>query len=187
LGRAAAAALAGGLAIGCGSNETEPQGGTCPGETPGTDGEIAETGQKLEVDCVAFSSIGKPGTATARHEIAVRFAGSGLVLGAWFHNSITAPVTLDLATPPPAGGEAQFGSDLYDYRGFEGGRQSLCDSPPGFPARAAVAGTVKLDKLTVGPNGFLDAADGEITAQFEGCTIELLSIQDKNISVHTLF
>ena len=46
---------------------------------------------------------------------------------------------------------------------------------------------MKLDKLTVGQDGFLDAADGEITAQFEGCTIELLSIQEQDISVHTLF
>jgi hypothetical protein len=71
--------------------------------------------------------------------------------------------------------------------GLKGGRRALCSAPPGFPVRAAVSGAVKLDKLTVGEDGFLNAADGEITAQFEGCTIDVLSIQDKDISVHTLF
>ena len=181
-----AAALAGCLAIGC-ANETAPQEGTCGGETPGTSGEIVETGQKLEVACVSFGGYGAPGDSTFRHGIDVRFADSAVVLAVWFHTSITAPVTLDLATPPPASGEAQFGANLFDYRGFEGGPRRLCSAPPGFPVRAAVSGAVKLDKLTVGQDGFLDAADGEITAQFEGCTIELLSIQEQDISVHTLF
>src|SRR5262245_30916670 len=77
---AAAAALAAALATGCGANETDAKGPTCSGEMQTTDGEIADTGQKLNTACVSFGGYGAPGSADFRHQIELNFIDKGIVL-----------------------------------------------------------------------------------------------------------
>jgi hypothetical protein len=128
-------------------------------------------------DCISFSSGGLP----------PRWNNIQVALGEG--------VSLEIFVPIPTHGQwslplvpsdmAVAGASIIDYRGFEGGMQSLC-ATSGLPASGAT-GKLELHAVTLESNGTLRSASGHIDATFTGCNIPKWPGVGSNVRVDVSF
>jgi len=146
--------------------------------------ELVGSGQSFAIEDASYGGIGAPGTAPHTHLVQLEF--QGIRLEFFFPSGVNEDVTLDLAPPPDDGGSAQ-GASLMDFNGFEGGARSFCAASPGFPENAAVSGTLRIDRIVVGEQGGLCEVVGSIDVALEGCTVEVLQLEDAPLELSADF
>ena len=157
------------LLAGCNSGGSEPD-ATCSGIIPGGAFDLVEPGKSVGASCATFGSYGQPGQSGGyKHAVELQLEGD-VRLGFWFASSLTAPATLDFA------GNGEFGAELLDYKGFEGGPQSLCATREGFPPSAETGGTIVIESFTLGADGFLDDIKAKVDVSFAGCSVDAWSL-----------
>ena len=157
------------LLAACNSGGSEPD-ATCSGVTPGSTFKLVEPGKSVGVSCATFASYGQPGqSGEYEHSVELHLEGD-VLLGFWFDSSLTAPATLDFSS------NGEFGAELLDYRGFEGGPRSLCATPGGFPPNDVTGGTIVIESFTLGADGVLDDIKAKVDVSFAGCSVDAWSL-----------
>lgn len=145
---------------------------TCMGTVQGTVSRSVGTS-----DCVMFSSGGLP----PRLNIIQVALGEGVSLQIF----VPLPTHGQWALPLVPGDMAVAGASIVDYRGFEGGMQSLC-ATSGVPESGAT-GKLELHTVTLESNGTLRSATGHIDATFTGCNIPAWPGVGSNIHLDVSF
>jgi hypothetical protein len=145
-------------------------GSECQGVSMSGSFDLVEPGKSVQAACLTFGSYGLPDQNPAyHHSVDLRLDGD-VRLGFWFPNTLTAPATLDFSTT------GDFGAELFDYQGFEGGSQPLCDTAAGFPPNAGTKGTITIESFSVGADGFLTDIHAKIDVSFAGCSVDAWAV-----------